>query len=374
MTEGFECVAAFDQDILAVEHHRKNLGSGATVWDLMDGWPANGNVVRPDVLLAGAPCQGFSTAGNRRLRDPRNSLLLTAGEIAIKVRPKVFLAENVTGVVAGKHKRYWQRLREILRLGGYRSIDINCDASQMGVPQHRQRMIMIAWDTKVDPSLTLPRVEGGNLRAALKRLNGANNHKITLLPSNSAMALIAKHIKPGQKLCNVRSGERSVHTWDIPRVFGRTSVSEKRVLMALLRLRRRRRIRDSGDADPVPAKALSEEIGQSVTDVLKALKSKGFVRSIDGAYDLTHTFNGKFRRLEWDRPSHTVDTRFGNPRYFLHPDENRGFTVREAARIQGFPDSFVFWGSESAQYRLVGNAVPPPVAKMLAKLIREQLI
>ena len=60
---------------------------------------------------------------------------------------------------------------------------------------------------------------------------------------------------------------------------------------------------------------------------------------------------------------------YGQPRYFLHPDEHRGFSVREAARIQGFPDSYCFEGSETAAYRLIGNAVPPPMARSIADLI-----
>ena len=71
--------------------------------------------------------------------------------------------------------------------------------------------------------------------------------------------------------------------------------------------------------------------------------------------------------MSWDKPSHTVDTRFGAPRYFLHPNEHRGFTVREAARIQGFPDDYVFHGDEKFQYRLIGNAVPPPLARLAAE-------
>jgi DNA (cytosine-5)-methyltransferase 1 len=61
-----------------------------------------------------------------------------------------------------------------------------------------------------------------------------------------------------------------------------------------------------------------------------------------------------------------VDTRFGNARNFLHPEEHRGLTVREAARIQGFPDSFELVGSIQDQFRFIGNAVPPPLAKALA--------
>ena len=96
------------------------------------------------------------------------------------------------------------------------------------------------------------------------------------------------------------------------------------------------------------------------------LLRKGYIRRTGDAYDLAGTFNGKFRRLSWNEPSCTVDTRFGAPRYFLHPDKERGFTVREAARIQGFDDQYVFIGEKNAQYRLIGNAVPPPLGNLAA--------
>jgi DNA (cytosine-5)-methyltransferase 1 len=195
-----------------------------------------------------------------------------------------------------------------------------------------------------------------------------------MLDPNSEMGRIAQRIRPGQKLCNVRGGPRAIHTWDIPEVFGRTTKGEKKLLEALLHLRRRYRVRATGDADPVSATVLARELQEPVGELLAHLETKGFVRKINGKFDLTHTFNGKFRRLEWDAPAYTVDTRFGNPRYFLHPAKNRGFSVREAARIQGFPDSFVFTGPLAAQYRMIGNAVSPPTARVLAQAIRECLL
>ena len=119
---------------------------------------------------------------------------------------------------------------------------------------------------------------------------------------------------------------------------------------------------------------MSEKFGNKVVEDLKKLQKKGYIRVKDGLYDLVATFNGKFRRLDWNEPSLTVDTRFGEPKYFLHPDEDRGFTVREAARIQGFPDSFVFHGPIREQYRMIGNAVPPPIAARLSEFVKEIIL
>ena len=96
---GFSCLQAFDINSNAVNVHNVNLGNSATIGDLRviakEQLLAQGT---PDVVVAGAPCQGFSTAGRRELHDPRNSLLLRAGQLAVQLRPKVFVAENVLQV------------------------------------------------------------------------------------------------------------------------------------------------------------------------------------------------------------------------------------------------------------------------------------
>lgn len=344
------------------------------VCDLSNGGAALDGLHGLEVLLAGPPCQGFSTAGKRGLDDPRNHLLVRAGEIALALAPSVFVVENVTGVVKGKHAKYWWALHGMLESGGYRTTDIKCDVTSLGLAQMRTRMVMIAWNSDRDLRPVLVERPGSTLRQALNGLPpDAANHAPVALRPGSDQARIARCIAPGQKLCNVRGGPRSVHTWNIPEVYGAVTEREKQVLTALLRLRRRLRIREFGDADPVSARALAAHLGRVVATDIKSLLAKGYVRRIDGRYDLRHTFNGKSRRLHWDAPSYTVDTRFTDPRYFLHPEQDRGFSVREAARLQGFPDTFCFDDGKKQQASMVGNAVPPPLGHALALLIREQL-
>jgi DNA (cytosine-5)-methyltransferase 1 len=370
---GFRGVGAFDVDPMALQVHRRNLKLPVTVCDLTACEPNLGGL-QADVLLAGSPCQGFSTAGKRDPDDPRNSLLLLGGRIATIVRPKVFIAENVAGVVAGSHKRYWDALHKTLRDVGYHTADMFCDAHKMGVPQRRRRMVMLAWLLERDIQIEIPVAEGGVVMNAITSINGAPNHTPIRVSPNSHTTLIARHIRQGQKLSNVRGGSRAVHTWQIPEVYGRTSADERRVLEALLKLRRKSRIRPTGDGDPVRAGIIKKYVGLSVRATLESLIRKGYVRHINGCFDLTHTFNGKYRRLDSKAPSPTVDTRFGDPRYFLHPTSNRGLTVREAARIQGFPDTFLFEGSDRAQYRMIGNAVPPPMARQIALFVRKVIL
>ena len=231
-------------------------------------------------------------------------------------------------------------------------------------------MVLVAWRTRGELAPAAPKKRRRTLAQAIANLNGAMNHEPRRLVAGSHAARIAKHIAPGQKLCNVRAGERAVPTWAIPEVFGRTNEAERVVLIAIRALRRTNRLRDYGDADPVTEATIARHVGRNVADILAALINKGYVRKVTRRYDLTHTFNGKYRRLCWDEPSLTVDTRFGEPRYFLHPDEARGFSVREAARIQGLPDDFTLLGPDREQFRMTGNAIPLQMAVHLGQLAR----
>lgn len=364
---GFLGLGAVDINPRVLMTHKSNLKTKIFLEDLSDGKIRSTEFNDVDVLIAGSPCQGFSTAGKRNLNDPRNGLLISAGKIAITLRPKVFVAENVPGVISGKHRHYWDELHSMLRTVGYKTTDIKLCGTDVGLAQMRVRCFMVAWLGQMIPSLEIPVTTKTTLKDVLSNLSRNDDHKPVFLTKNENHYLIAKRISPGQKLSNVRLGSNAVHTWDIPEVFGRTNARERQILEKILRIRRRERVRDFGDADPIPRLKADQYFG---SENIERLLSKGYLRKINGHIDLTNTFNGKYRRLSWKNPSNTVDTRFGDPRLYLHPKEHRGFTVREAARIQGFPDSFKFSGNEKEQYTMIGNAVPPPMAQSVGTLIR----
>ena len=374
MRQGFEPVAAYDSDPDAVQNFQANiLGGAAYNVDLTTGVPNERSMFGIDALIAGPPCQGFSTAGKRLIDDKRNHLLTLTGHIAVRINPKVLVVENVAGALAGAHARYWNELDETMRQAGYSTQTVHCQAAELGMAQQRKRILFFAWRTKLDIDFSTPCLPAADLRSVLNDVEHQSNHHPQRLQAKSREWQIAKRIEPGQKLSNVRGGKNAVATWDIPEVFGTITEHERTVLEMLRRLRRQDRQRDHGDADPVSLIRLEAALGARFSRVVNALTEKGYLKSVDGGVDLVGTFNGKFRRLAWDRPSCTVDTRFGSPRYFLHPSQQRGFTVREAARIQGFDDSYIFAGSEKSQYRLIGNAVPPPLGALAAKFAKRLL-
>ncbi len=371
--EGFSSRAAYDCDSEAVDSFKANFSSPIYDVDLTEGVPRENELRDIDVLIAGPPCQGFSTAGKRQIDDKRNHLLTLTGHLASRISPKVLIVENVAGALSGAHARYWHELDATMRQAGYRTNTIRCQATDVGMAQLRRRILFFAWKTKRDIDFTIQALPPKDLRSVLDGVqHQANHHPKKLIPQSREWQ-IARRIKAGQKLSNVRGGENAVATWDIPEVFGAISDHERTILEVLRRLRRQNRLRDHGDADPVSLCRLESALGKPFVRLVDDLVAKGYLRRVGPGIDLVGTFNGKFRRLAWDKPSCTVDTRFGSPRYFLHPSQPRGFTVREAARIQGFDDGYTFHGSELGQYRQVGNAVPPPLGALAARLAKRLL-
>ena len=233
---GFDTIAAFDIDPDVVRTYNNNLRPVAKVCDLALSNPVT---TTPDVLIAGSPCQGFSTAGLRLVADPRNDLLVRAGEIAIEIRPKVFVLENVPAALAGKHAGKWGRVEAMLKRAGYNVTRYLGQGVESGLAQKRQRLFMVAWlgsdIIRFDP----PIIPERSLRDVLKGVGDCEDHDPIHLAASTREGRIARRIPPGKKLSNVRVSDRTVHTWDIPEVFGAVTKSEVAVLNAIRAARRR---------------------------------------------------------------------------------------------------------------------------------------
>ncbi|MXX92883.1 MAG: DNA cytosine methyltransferase [Chloroflexi bacterium] len=367
---GFRCIAAFDADAMAVATYNRNLGCHASTVDLRSCDPDVATALKcADLVLAGPPCQGFSTAGRNDPEDERNLHLQRVAELAAGSAAKVVVIENVKGLLGAKYRTQLDSCLGTLRESGF---EVSCrlfDFSEYGVAQTRRRVIILGTRGIAPVSLDgIRRRTKRTLRDAIgnghQASNGQDGIRLT-----AREVKIASQIAPGQRLTNVRSGPRSVHTWSIPEVFGEVSEHEVSVLEAISRLRRRQRRRDVGDADPIRAEQVTRYLGKESDATLCALVDRGYVRQREGRFDLTHTFNGKYKRLQWGECAPTVDTRFVEPRYFLHPDECRGFSVAEMAALQDFPKTYVFPDCLTASSRLIGNAVPPRFAELLARQI-----
>ena len=368
----FEVVEAHDVDCVAVDTYNANHAPVCRVTDLRT---CSLKLPAADVIIAGPPCQGFSTIGNLKRDDERNALLMSACNIVGRRKPKLFILENVMGLATARNHHLLLAAINALTDYGYFVEMVSVRAEDLGLPQRRRRLLLFARRGKKPFNIKLPLNAGTpTVFDALSALKGPLAADSLILAPNSKARLIAEKIKPGQKLCNVRESPAAVHTWDIPEVFGFVSADERRLLNTLLRLRRTERERDYGDADPVPIRRLRAAIGARTEEMVRALCHKGYIRRVGRRYDLVHTFNGNYRRLRWDEPSPTVDTHFGDPRLFLHPEKHRGMSVGEAAALQGFAPKFIWPTSRSAAFRLIGNAVPPPISKAVSAMARDLLL
>lgn len=405
---GFESIYAADNDPAAIDVYRSNIGPFAYVRDVTKSefHSEIRDLGSADIVLGGFPCQGFSKAGPKKIADHRNVLYLEMRETIARLSPKVFIAENVDGLSQNYGGAYLRTIIEDFTEVGYRVDHRIVDAVSYGVPQHRRRVLFVgvradqpefAWpgpthelpsrngETNIEGSMQslwdLPNLSElkrpVSIREALENLPNpgiTGDHRVTnTWPEKYSH--IFKAIRPGQKLCNVRHASSSVYTWRIPEVFGKTTDDQRLILETIGRNRRHRKYGDIPNGNPLGIGDIQSLLGKEIKiSDMQELVQLGYLKVLGNKYDLKGAMfcSGLFKRPPWDEPSPTVLTNFHNPRYFLHPMEDRPFTLRECARLQGFPDSFRFTEagiSLEDGYRLVGNAVPPPISRVLARAI-----
>lgn len=316
---GFDVRLSFDNDQIAVDTHRKYLTGRAEVLDAsaLDGTEilelAGLNVGQLDLLAGGPPCQGFSLQRRGARNDPRNQLVLKYLDWITTIKPRAFLIENVVAIGGIRGRAVVEAVTTHATNLGYTVESAVLNASDHGVPQTRRRMFLVG----LSEGLTIewPAKRRGRPRTVRDALRG--------LPSPPA--------------------DGSPHP-DIPNHYRESRLST-------LNLERIRHIPEGGGREHLPPHLVLE-------------CHKGNHRHLD-----------TYGRLAWDSPAVTITARFDSftRGRFGHPNEDRSITLREGARLQTFPDDFVFLGNREEGARLIGNAVPPQLAYVLGKQIRTAL-
>jgi DNA (cytosine-5)-methyltransferase 1 len=366
-----------------------------------------------DVVLGGFPCQGFSKAGPKKVSDTRNVLYREMKNAIAKLRPYLFIAENVDGLSQNFAGEYLKLILQDFKEIGYNVQYRILDATAFGLAQHRRRIFFVGirlpstytfqWPSPTHEvklrngefkvpeesieQLPLFQWASSNSTPVLEKTRTIQDAIVDLVELDEKIPdhqvtkdwpqkyeAVFKAIKEGQKLCNVRHASTSVYTWEIPEVFGEVTQRERFILKTISKYRRHKKYGDIANGNPLPIEEIERLSGlRQVQREITSLISKGYLKEKDSKYDLKGAMfcSGIFKRPHWDEPSPTVLTNFHNPRYFLHPLKDRPFSLRECARLQGFPDTFVFTGFGSkvdlvSGYRLVGNAVPPPLSRLFA--------
>ena len=409
---GGRVVYACDRSKHAVACYRHNLGDHCHRRDVTSTEFREDieQIGRADVVLGGFPCQGFSKAGPKQSHDPRNQLYKSMQHTVLRLRPKVFIAENVDGIQQNFKGAFVDLVREGFQ-ADHVQYDVHyriLDAAHYGVPQHRRRAFFVGvrrdlpgarkfhWPTTTRqphrrngefaiPETTLaagtplqrPPATVRDAIGALPSPTPTISDHITTLRWPDTYRHVFAAIGPGQKLCNVRHAATSVYTWQIPAAFGETSPTQRTILSTISRHRRHKRHGPIPNGNPLSVTVIAE-LSSIAADTVKyecaKLHEMDYLKPKNGGYDLKGAMfcSGLFKRPPWDAPSPTVLTNFHNPRYFLHPEADRPFTLRECARLQTFDDAFEFVASGVSLvegHRLVGNAVPPLLSEAIARSV-----
>lgn len=325
---GFLSVLALDSDAAAVETHHCNF-SGSSVRANIEEWVTASEMPEVDVVVGGPPCQGFSLLNKGRSGDERRALWEPYLEAVKKGGAKIFVMENVAELYKSPELAAIQQRANHL---GYSTVATVLNTANFGVPQTRKRTIIIGWDTeKVPLGVELP--TPSHTDPASKNLSN--------LPVWRTVRDAIGDLPPDP------IGTDIGDTPPLNLHFGRTPTEKSQL--------RYRAVPEGGNRFDLQRNALH-------------LTPDCWIRKTSGGTDL-------FGRLWWDRPSVTIRTEFFKPEKgrYLHPVEHRPITHREAARLMGFPDDFKFKGSKIEVAKQIGNAVPPPFAGAISRVVKEAL-
>lgn len=315
-----------------------------------------------DIIIGGPPCQAFSTVGRAQdphgmENDPRNYLFESYLKILNHLKPKMFIFENVKGLLTAKPKGvniYSLIMKEMSKT--YKVLDdpktTLLNAVNYGVPQERERLIIIGIrkDIEIDPQEVYKLIKKTHYSPSEKNsklkkyvsVEEAISDLPKLLPGEGEEIIDFKENKWNDYILNIRKK-------DFDKLYNHSA-------------------RNHNQADRERYRILSKNNGWQLKDLQK-------VRPDLIHHDPKH-FGNRYTVQVYDLPGKTVVAHlYKDGNLFIHPDyhQERTFTVREAARIQSFPDDFFFEGSRTDQFKQVGNAVPPLLSKVCAIAIKKTL-
>lgn len=282
-----------------------------------------------DVVLGGPPCQSYSTLGKRQ-NDERAKLFIQYKRILKILQPTAFVFENVTGMTSMNKGKLFKQIQAEFGEIGYDLKYKVLDAADYGVPQHRERVILVGFKGKnnfVYPTPTYG--EGLKPYVTLKDAIG--------------------------DLPELTSGEKkNNYAKDIANDFLKF-------------------VRDE-NAEEVEEHCAPRN-GEHLIKIMKALKDGQSKDDLPEDIRPKSGYGNTYAKLWWNKPSTTITRNFACPSSSrcIHPRDSRAMSIREGARLQSFPDDYKFYGSDSMKRLEIGNAVPPLLSTVIAKQMLEAL-
>ena len=298
-----------------------------------------------DVVIGGPPCQAYSVAGRVRKdmsNDPRNHLYKHYVKFLQKYQPKMFVFENVPGILTAKNGHYLELIFDAVREAGYELDKKVLNAKDFGVLQDRKRVIIIGWKNDLD--IEYPEFDKTELEFEIAKHLFADLPSIKSGQGNWGVSKYTKTTNAYLEKYNIRNGI-DFTTQHISRFNNENDLEIYRIAV---------------EKWVNEGKRLN--YGELPPHLIK--------------HNNTKTFTNRFQVVNHKGISHTVVAHIcADGHYYIHPDieQNRSITVREAARIQSFPDDHFFESSRTAAFKQIGNAVTVLMGEGIAKKIKKLL-
>ena len=333
--EGFQTEVALDFDKSILNTFQMNFPQTKCICGSITDEDVKSEVIKSakqrgvNMVIGGPPCQGFSLKGkNLGLDDPRNFLFLEYVDIVRRLKPEIFVIENVKNLIGACKGYFISQIYDKFQALGYTLNHAVLNAYDFGVPQTRQRAIIIG--TLNPKGVKLP----FKIDAPKRTVKDAISD-LSYLESGEGERESQYKISPQSEYQKLLRGDRET-------LYNHIATRHSEEALYKLGL-----IPAEGDKTSMPKELYGNQ-----------------------------QFLTTWSRLVWDKPSPTIDTRFDTPSNGRnsHPYLNRSITPREAARIQSFPDSYIFYGKKTSICKQIGNAVPPLLAKAIGEYIKKELI
>ena len=338
---GYKILWAIDNNENAVKTYKKNIGDHIKCADITT--VGMQDISHADVVIGGPPCQSFSLAGMRDVEDARGKLVWQYMRILKEVQPKAFVFENVTGLLSAKNssgEKIVDQLKKAFKEIGYNVEMQVMNAADYGVPQRRRRVIIVGLK-KGNYSFPAP-THGDPGKGLIRYISVKQALDDLGVPVDEENRVVEYRCPPQNGYQQAMRSRDEVTEHFMPRM----SELDKYICS---------HVKPGGNYNDIPKEVPSERI--------RRLQREGGHTTCYG-------------RMLPDEPSYTINTYFNRPNVGcnIHYSQDRLITVREALRLQSFPDSYeIISGSKQGKNLIVGNAVPPLLAEVIARELKKYL-
>lgn len=278
-----------------------------------------------DIIVGGPPCQSYSTLGKRQM-DERANLFLQYKRVLNILHPKAFVFENVVGILSMNKGRLFEQIQSEFKELGYSLKHQVLNAVNYGVPQHRERVILVGFKGE-NNFIYPPPTHGEGLKPY-----------ITLKDAIGDLPVL-------------KSGEKNnIYSHEVNNDF-----------LAFVR----------SNSNEYVDEHIAPKNGEHLIRIMEALKDGQSKDDLPEELRPKSGYGNTYAKLWWEKPSTTITRNFACPSSSrcIHPRDSRAMSIREGARLQSFPDDYKFYGSDGKKRLEIGNAVPPLLSMAIAKQI-----